>query len=154
MNACLLLGSNIGDRKALLDKAQSHIEQEYCHIIKVSKIYETLPWGFQANTTFFNQAILINTSLPPQELLTHCLEIETSMGRIRTPNKQQLYTSRCIDIDLLFYENTVCQTPSLTLPHPLLQHRLFALQPLAEVAPDWVHPILGLTAAQMIQRLP
>ena len=159
MKACLLLGSNQGDRNALLAQSQSQIEHICGHIIKASKIYETPPWGFQAETLFLNQALLIDTPFPPQELLTHCLKIETSLGRLRTgvlhtpPLPSSPYTSRTIDIDILFYEHTVCQTPYLTLPHPRLHLRKFALQPLAEVAPDWVHPVLGLTAHQMIQAL-
>jgi len=139
MNSCLLLGSNLGDRNALLAQAQAQIEQNCGHVIKVSKIYETAPWGFEADTPFLNQAILIDTTLPPEELITRCLEIETLMGRMRIPDKQQ---------------ETVCQSPHLTLPHPLLPARLFALQPMAEVAPEWVHPVLGLTADEMIRRLP
>ena len=153
MNSCLLLGSNLGDRNALLAQAQAQIEQNCGHLIKVSKIYETAPWGFKADTPFLNQALLINTTLPPEELITRCLEIETLMGRMRIPDKQP-YSSRTIDIDILFYEETVCQSPHLTLPHPLLPARLFALQPMAEVAPEWVHPVLGLTADEMIRRLP
>ena len=153
MKACLLLGSNQGDRNSLLTQAQSQIEQTCGHVVKASRIYETPPWGFEADTPFLNQALLIDTPFPPQELLTHCLQIESSLGRLRTHDNNHPYTTRPIDIDLLFYENTICQTPHLTLPHPRLHLRRFALEPMAEVAPDWVHPLIGRTGREILLTL-
>ena len=153
MKACLLLGSNLGDREALLSQARSRIALDCGQVIKVSKIYETAPWGFEADTPFLNQAILIDTAHTSQELLSHCLRIEVLLGRERPANLECTYTSRCIDIDILFYEEEVCQTPQLTLPHPRLHLRTFALEPLSEVAPTWKHPILDFTAGEMIKNL-
>ena len=153
MKACLLLGSNMGDREALLAQAQSLICRDCGHVIKASKIYETEPWGFDADTPFLNQALLIGTAQTPQELLIQCLRIENLLGRERPANIVGAYTSRSIDIDLLFYEEVVCQTPRLTLPHPQLHLRKFALEPLSEVDPMWKHPVLGFTAQEMIKNL-
>jgi len=152
MKTCLLLGSNLGDRKSLLAQARLHISRNCGKIVKVSKVYESPPWGFEANTSFLNQALLIDTPLPPETLLAYCLDMETLLGRIRA-DKATGYSSRCIDIDMLFYQDLIYQSPTLTLPHPRLHLRSFALVPLAAVAPDWKHPILGLTATEMLNNL-
>jgi 2-amino-4-hydroxy-6-hydroxymethyldihydropteridine diphosphokinase len=141
MKACLLLGSNIGDREDFLQRANECIAKCCGEIIAVSAIYETEPWGFDADTTFLNQALIIETDLLPGSLLSHCLCIENELGRDRSMDSCGTYRSRNIDIDILFYENVVCQTPELTLPHPRLHLRKFALEPLEEVAPEWVHPV-------------
>ena len=153
MKACLLLGSNLGDREVLLSQARSRINLDCGQVIKVSGIYETEPWGFEANIPFLNQALIINTALTPQELLLECLRIEAFLGRERPANPVGAYTSRCIDIDILFYEEIVCDTPQLTLPHPRLHLRMFVLEPLSEVAPTWKHSVLGFTAKEMIKNL-
>jgi len=153
MKSCLLLGSNLGDRLDLLARAQAFVVRHCGRLIKASKIYETEPWGFKADTLFLNQALLIETDLTPQELLTHCLHIEALLGRERPADRSETYCSRYIDIDILFYENLVCQTPELILPHPRLPLRTFALEPLVEVAPEWIHPTLGVTAAVLFYSL-
>ena len=157
MKACLLLGSNLGDRKALLANALMCIERDIGTVVSVSQIYETEPWGFKADTPFLNQALLIDTMLSPLCLLERCQYIESELGRRKAEpartagtsdatETNKAYASRTIDIDILFYEEVVCETSELTLPHPRLHHRTFALKPLAEVAPEWHHPVLGLTA--------
>ena len=151
MKACLLTGSNLGDRQALLAQAQKLIERDCGAIIKASKVYETESWGFEADTLFLNQGLLIETSLSQHELLAHCLQIETILGRERPAALSGTYTSRTMDIDILFYEDLIFKTPELTLPHPRLPLRAFALQPVSEVAPQWVHPELGLTAKEMLK---
>ena len=153
MRACLLLGSNLGERAVLLAQARTFIEQDCGALVKVSAVYETEPVGFSADTMFLNQALLIETSRSPQALLAQCLQIERNMGRIRPMNPAVAYCSRNIDIDILFYEDTICECPELTLPHPRLHLRAFALKSLADVAPDWRHPILGLTAKELLKRL-
>lgn len=152
MKTCLLLGSNLGDREAMLKEAREQIERTCGVVIQASKIHETEPWGFEADTTFLNQALLVDTTLSPESLLAHCLHIESILGRSRRDGATG-YESRCIDIDVLFYQDTICHTPQLTLPHPRLHVRMFALKPLSEVAPDWRHPILMLTANEIIENL-
>jgi len=149
MKACLLTGSNLGNREALLEQAKEHIVKCIGEIVAVSAIYETEPWGFNADTTFLNQALLIETTLSPIALLKQCLDTEEALGRVRACGAER-YSSRNIDIDILFYEDVVCETPELTLPHPRLHLRKFALEPLAEVAPEWRHPVLGLFADEMM----
>ena len=151
-SACLLLGSNLGDREALLVRAQRLVGQECGCIVKASKIYETEPWGFEADTAFLNQALLIDTPLSPEILMARCLEVESLLGRVRDSGARG-YTSRYMDIDILFYGNLVYQTPELTLPHPRLHIRRFALEPLAEVAPEWIHPEMGLRAVELLYSL-
>jgi len=156
MEACLLLGSNWGEREVYLLRAQERIAQDCGKIMKVSKVYETEPWGFEADTLFLNQALLIDTECAPQELLHRCLRIETDLGREHVERdlvRTRVYTSRVIDIDVLYYEGVVIESPELTLPHPRLHQRAFALEPLHEIAPEWVHPLLKITAKEMLQEL-
>ena len=157
MQAVLLLGSNMGEREGFLAQAREAIGQCCGVILQASQIHETPAWGFaQPVPDFLNQALRIDTTLSPEDLLQACLDIERLLGRLReekaTPTEAapRAYASRPIDIDILFYEDLVCQSPRLTLPHPRLPQRSFALRPLAEVAPNWVHPQLGRTAAAML----
>jgi len=152
MKACLLLGSNVGNRELFIHRAREAICRHCGQIITLSKIYETEPWGFEAETYFLNQALLIETRLSPIALLKQCLDTEEVLGRKRTSEAER-YSSRNIDIDILFYDDIVCETPELTLPHPRLHLRKFALEPLAEVAPEWRHPVWGLTAKHFIALL-
>jgi 2-amino-4-hydroxy-6-hydroxymethyldihydropteridine diphosphokinase len=152
MTSCLLLGSNMGNREELLQMARESIAKECGEITTVSKVYETEPWGFETDTLFLNQAIVIETELSPEKLLSRCLKIETLLGRER-PTDDPRYHSRTIDIDILFYESVVCRTPEITLPHARLHLRRFALEPLTEVAPEWKHPILGLTGGEILLSL-
>ena len=152
MRACLLLGSNLGERAVLLAQARTFIGQDCGALVKVSAVYETEPVGFSADTMFLNQAVLIDTALSPQSLLERCLLIESSLGRVRVDGETR-YHARSMDIDILFYGDVVCQMPELTLPHPRLHQRRFALEPLAEVVPEWVHPQLGLTALELLYSL-
>ena len=139
----------MGSRELLLKRAREAIGKYCGRIIRASKIYETEPWGFVADTFFLNQALVIETTLSPIALLKQCLDTEEALGRVRACGAER-YSSRNIDIDILFYEDVVCETPELTLPHPRLHLRKFALEPLAEVAPEWRHPVLGLFADEMM----
>jgi 2-amino-4-hydroxy-6-hydroxymethyldihydropteridine diphosphokinase len=138
----------MGDRKQLLSQALALVEKGCGRVVQASKIHETKPWGFEAERDFLNQALLVETTLLPLELLRQCQEIERALGRIRNSNGER-YSSRPIDIDILFYEDVVCETPELTLPHPRLHLRKFALEPLIEVASEWVHPHLNATASDL-----
>ena len=144
----------MGEREVMLDRARTLIEHHCGKIIKTSSVYETEPWGFEADTPFLNQALLVDTPLLPEALLNCCLRVETALGRKRPTTSGSTYTSRNIDIDVLFYEEEVCSTQTLTLPHPHLHLRKFALEPLAEVAPKWIHPLFGVTALALCHALP
>ncbi|MEI6574590.1 MAG: 2-amino-4-hydroxy-6-hydroxymethyldihydropteridine diphosphokinase [Bacteroidota bacterium] len=138
-NVFISLGSNQGDRLQHLLKGQQRLE-ELGHVEHVSSVYETEPWGFNSPIAFLNQVIQISTDLSAQDLMQEILDIEKENGRTRT---RPGYSSRTIDIDILFYDDLVLDTPLLILPHPKLHERLFVLQPLAEIAPMYLHPVLN-----------
>lgn len=142
------LGTNLGDRHRNLERAVELLPSEGVVVESLSGIYETEPWGFESETSFLNMAASLETDIPPEELMKYLLSLEAIMGRIR---EGRGYRARVIDIDLLFYDNLVIETPHLTLPHPLLHRRYFVLKPLSDIAPGLRHPVLGLTVAEMLQ---
>jgi len=115
----------------------------------VSSIYETEPWGVRDQPRFLNATCAIDTSYPPHALLTVLKEIEVTMGR--TPSTR--YGPRLIDLDILLYDDLVIDTPDLKIPHPEMLRRAFVLLPLADIAPEAVHPITGLSIAEHLRRL-
>ena len=137
--AFLLLGSNRGDRAATFKAAEVVMENAGIQIAQRSSLYETAPWGFEDDTPFLNQVLAVQTTLQPQELLTLLLAIEKDLGRTRSG--QAGYSSRTIDLDILFFNDEVIATETLKVPHPRLHQRQFTLTPLAEIAPDLVHPV-------------
>lgn len=147
--ALISLGSNIGDRKKNLAKAIRYINVSVGQIIDLSGIFETEPWGFSSENNFLNMAIEVISDLEPKRMMENCLEIEIKLGRERTDSEE--YASRIIDIDLLFYQDLIINTPELTLPHPLLHLRRFILEPLCQIAPDVVHPVLGKTITELLK---
>lgn len=136
----LSLGSNTGDRIRNLNNAVKLIERECGYIEAVSSFYETSPWGFSENSApFINAALAVRTELSPHDLLERCLAIEKKMGRARS-TKFCGYTSRPIDIDILFFGDIIIRDKKLAIPHPLINSRIFVLEPLAEIAPELIHP--------------
>ena len=136
-SAYLLIGGNLGDRIQNLADANRLIEEEIGEIIKMSSIYETAAWGITEQPDFLNQVLLVKTKLTAEKMMLVILSIEKKLGRIRT----QKNASRIIDIDILFFNNEIINKPQLTIPHPELQNRKFALIPLNEIAPDLIHPV-------------
>jgi len=133
----LLIGGNLGNRIENLAMARSLIEKELGKIIKVSSIYETAAWGITEQPDFLNQVLLIKTKFSPEKMMQLILSIENKMGRVRT----QKNASRIIDIDILFFNDEIISNENLTIPHPEIQNRKFALIPLNEIASDLVHPV-------------
>jgi 2-amino-4-hydroxy-6-hydroxymethyldihydropteridine diphosphokinase len=134
----LLLGGNLGDKAQVFSCARQRLAETLGIIVRISSVYETEPWGFECKDLFWNQVVVIETRLSPAEVLKFTKSIELELGRVR---KAARYTSRLIDIDLLFYDDLVFHEPDLELPHPRMIDRRFVLEPLAEVAADFIHPV-------------
>lgn len=134
----LLLGGNLGNKEQIFSDARTRLQEELGPIQELSSVYETEPWGFESEDLFWNQVVVIETQLDPVAVLKCTKAIELELGRIR---KAARYTSRLIDIDLLFYDDLVFHEPNLELPHPRMIDRRFVLEPLTEVAADFVHPV-------------
>lgn len=149
--AYLLFGSNMGDKATLFEQACLLINDRCGRIVQTSASYDSEPWGFEAEEWFLNRLIVIETELSPDELMRQLLEIEADLGRTRYP-KAERYTSRPIDLDILYYGSQIVETQWVIAPHPRLHLRRFALQPLCEIAPDMVHPVFGLTQNELLAR--
>lgn len=156
--ALLLTGGNQGDVRSRLAEALRLLGERAGSITAASGIYRSASWGFEA-ADFCNQAVGIDTRLEPLELLDAVQEIERMLGRDREAERAEKeatgarYTSRTMDIDILFYDDLVLESERLTLPHPRIAERLFVLEPLCEIAPDRIHPTTGLTVSEMKERL-
>lgn len=141
------IGSNLGDRKENLNSALARIGEETGRVLISSSVYETEPWGFVSGNKFLNMVLKVETKLLPTDLLESLLEIEKSMGRVRDKKK---YTSRVIDIDILFYEDLDIAYHNLKIPHPHIQERRFVLVPLVEIAPELIHPVFQKTVKDLL----
>lgn len=147
----LLLGGNLGDKKQVFDKTLQKVTSRLGQISCKSGVYETEPWGFESDNLFWNQVVLVETSLKPVEILEEVKQIEKELGRVRHSKR---YASRVIDLDLLFYDALILRTPSLELPHPRIAERRFVLAPLNEIAPGFIHPVLKKTVANLLSECP
>lgn len=146
----LLLGSNLGNRKATILSAIRQIESRVGRVLKQSAFYVSEPWGFESNEEFINVVIELQTYLEPYELLENIHLIETEAGRIRNPEETG-YKSRTLDIDILFYDDLIMNEDQLTIPHPRLHRRRFTMEPLHEIAPGLVHPLFKKTVAMLLE---
>jgi 2-amino-4-hydroxy-6-hydroxymethyldihydropteridine diphosphokinase len=135
--AYLLIGGNEGNRLGYLQKARDYVVVFCGEILEQSAIYETAAWGKTDQSNFLNQALLIDTSLSAEVLMSNILIIERKMGRVRN----EKYGSRTIDIDILFYNGDIINLPDLKIPHPEIQNRRFALVPMNEIASELIHPV-------------
>ena len=141
-------GSNLGDRLGFLQQGLDAVGQRIGEVLEVSSVVETIALGFKGNA-FLNGCFLVETNLPEEEVLQVLLEIEKQYGRVRTNTKG--YKNRTLDLDLLFYDDKIVKTKALILPHPELQNRRFVLQPLAEIAPNKIHPVFQKTVLSLLK---
>jgi 2-amino-4-hydroxy-6-hydroxymethyldihydropteridine diphosphokinase len=144
--AYLLTGGNEGDRYLNMQQARTNIEHICGQLLQVSSLYETAAWGKTDQADFLNQVLLVETNLTPQELLRAIFSIEEKGGRIRTVKN----APRTIDIDILFYDRQILDEPGLSIPHPRIAERRFVLEPLNEISPGFVHPVLEKTIHRLL----
>lgn len=151
VEACVGLGSNLGERDALLAAAIEALRQTGgVRVIAVSSVYETEPVGPGPQGLYLNAAVRLRTARSPRELLERLLEIETAAGRKRIGVRNE---ARVLDLDLLLFGDRVVDEDDLQVPHPRLHERPFVLEPLREVASGWVHPLLGETVAALAEKV-
>ena len=148
--AYLLLGGNLGDREGNLKRAIELLNEKIGKVKAISSLYETAAWGKTDQPAFLNQAVALQTNLSALEVLDHALTIEQELGRVR----KDKWGERLIDIDLILFGDEIINVPDkLQVPHPHMQYRKFVMEPLAEIAPDVVHPILGETILAMSRNI-
>lgn len=146
----LLTGSNIGDSRNNLQQAARLISEQIGMVSTASSLYSTEPWGRKDQQGFLNQALQVHTALEPQELMRTILGIEAQLGRKR----KEKWEPRIIDIDILLYDDLIMDAQDLHIPHPLMQERRFALEPLNELAPSLQHPVFHKSMAQLLAECP
>ncbi|WP_460937348.1 2-amino-4-hydroxy-6-hydroxymethyldihydropteridine diphosphokinase [Spirosoma humi] len=142
----LLLGANLGNRTKTLQRAVDLIAEYVGPVTQQSVLYETAPWGVTDQPTYLNQVLAVDTTLLPEDILGQTQTIEQELGRVRF----EKWGARVIDIDILYYDDLVQQSDTLTIPHPYLHQRRFTLVPLAEIAPDFMHPVLLKTTTELL----
>lgn len=143
----LLIGGNMGNRLSYFNAAKLLIEIHIGKIVLESSIYETEAWGIKNQSEFLNQCLKIESKCSPKEILIQILKIEETLGRIRS----RKFGPRYIDIDILFYNNKIIKTEQLTIPHPEIQNRKFALIPLLEISSTLIHPVLGQNMTDLLE---
>ena len=148
--AYLLLGGNLGDREANLKKAIELLNDKIGNVIAISSLYETAAWGKTDQPSFLNQAVSLETRLTALEVLEYALSIEQELGRVR----KDKWGERLIDIDLILFGDEIINIPDkLQVPHPHMQDRKFVMEPLAEIAPEVIHPLLGETMLDICRNI-
>lgn len=145
--AFILLGTNLGDKRANLQQAILSISANLISIVSYSDIYETAAWGNTNQDNFYNQVIEVKTELSANDLLQKLLKIETEMGRVRN----QKWEARIIDLDILYFNHEIIDTENLKVPHPYLHVRRFTLAPLVQIAPEFLHPVFNKTNTELLE---
>ena len=148
MKAYISLGSNKGNREDYLQRSISLLNEKAGKVISLSSVYETEPWKMNDASTFLNQVVSLETELFAEKLMDTLLQIEKMLGRIRT---QEKYEPRTIDLDIIFYASEIINSKKVTVPHPYLHERRFVLEPLSEIAPELVHPILNKSILKLLE---
>jgi len=141
------IGTNLGNRESNLSEAILKIEEHIGQVLQTSSVYETAPWGFDAENDFLNMAVSVETDHSPAEIMKKITRIESMLGRERN---QDRYSSRIIDIDILLYDDLVINEKGLKIPHRLMHERRFVLVPLCEIVPDILHPVLRMTISSLL----
>ena len=148
--AFIAFGSNLGDREKNIQTAIASLtNRNDIRLVCQSSIIETEPWGYADQDAFLNGVIEIKTTLSPADLMTLLLETEKRLKRQRVIH----WGPRTLDLDILFYDRLICDHPHITLPHPRIQDRLFVLEPMAEIAPWYIHPVLGKSMTELMEQL-
>jgi len=145
--AFLSVGSNLGDRKNNIALALDRLRRAGVGVTRVSSVFETEPVGVASQPWFLNIAVEVETRLPARDLLEICLETEHSLGRVRTSPG----APRIVDMDILLYDTLIVDGPSLRIPHPRMTGRRFVLEPLAQIAPDAIHPVSNMTIRDLLK---
>lgn len=146
----IAIGSNQGDWSVVLEQSLLLIGQSIGRVESISPIYNTPAWGNTDQPDFKNGVLSVITSLEPHTCLEQLLKIEVQMGRVR----KEKWGPRILDLDILFYDSKVIQSPTLVVPHPFIEERQFVLQPLADILPNYVHPVNGKTIEDLLHQLP
>ena len=143
----LQLGSNLGDRKLLLQDAIVAIEERLGELVKKSKVYESMPWRVEGQENYLNQILKVKTELQAEDVLSIILDIEKNLGRLRL----EKWGERLIDIDIIFYNDSIIETGELCVPHKHMHERMFVLTPLHNIAPEMVHPKYNKTVDELLK---
>ncbi len=152
----ILLGGNVGDKSKIFEQTRILLGQRIGSIDKMSSVYATQSWGFKSDP-FWNQAVILDSRLDPFEILKQAQDIESLLGRSKKTEwveNSGSYEDRIIDIDLLFYDHFILNTPELTIPHPRIGERKFVLIPLNEIAPEKCHPVSGMKVQELLRVCP
>lgn len=143
------IGSNLGSRKENCKAAISHLIDNGITVLKLSSMIETEPWGVKDQPKFINMAVEVETGLGPEELLQLLKQIEAEIGRRQTIH----WGPRVIDLDILLYDDLILKTPDLEIPHPRIADRYFVLKPLAEIAPEIIHPVIKKSIKRLLSEV-
>jgi len=146
------LGTNLGDKENNLNMAMDEIRKRVGEITSLSAFYTTEPWGFDSLNSFLNAVCKVNTALSPSETLSVTQAIEKDLGRLKKSVGGQ-YSDRLIDIDILLYDDLVLNTSDLVIPHPLMHQRTFVMEPVTEIAPELVHPMLHRSMKEILKEM-